>query len=46
MPLEIIRNYTSYDGTRLVEYKDETGHQNTVPLNVFNKKLNPKKKKK
>jgi hypothetical protein len=46
MPLQVIRNYTSSDGTRLVEYKDETGYQNTVPLNVFNKKFNSKKKKK
>lgn len=38
MKLTKIRQYTSTDGTILVEYKDETGYQNTVPLKVFNKK--------
>jgi hypothetical protein len=40
--ITIIRKYTAFDGTQMVVYKDNTGHENTVPLWVF-KKLNKNK---
>jgi hypothetical protein len=38
----IIRTYTSYDGTRLVIYRDNKGYENTVPLYIYRKMIRKK----
>jgi len=36
--MQIIKTYQAFDGIILITYQDSTGHINTMPQKIFNKK--------
>ena len=41
--MQIIKQYSAFDGTQLIVYSDNTGQINTMPIKIFNKKFKTKK---